>query len=267
MTLFGEKYRFLEVALLCLSVLLLVRRFEMLPGGLEAPSFQLLVLNAAACLFMPSSIRLPFYNASLTYINLRLSLLSAVLFCAVIAAVRMHAVEKAVTAALLVSFFWFSYVDERALNSVERKMSHAIATLPLGARVIATVADAALLHPVLLHLLDRPCIGRCFDFANYEPATTQFRLRAKDGNPYVMTDIDDILALENTEYTWRTAGYLVIPAAALREKQRHLRERGAAWRTAGQATVGFSPRVVDGAIASTALGRMLENVHAYTAIS
>jgi hypothetical protein len=115
----------------------------------------------------------------------------------------MHAAEKAITAALLVVFFSFTYLDERSINSVERKMAQAIATLPPGARVVATVRDAGLILPVLHHLIDRPCIGRCFDFADYEPATTQFRLRAKPGNPYVMTNIDDVFALENTEYVWR----------------------------------------------------------------
>jgi hypothetical protein len=203
LTLFGEKYRFVEAALLCLSVLLLVRRFEMLPGTLEAPAFQLLVLNASACLFLPSSIRLPFYSAGLTYINLRLSLLSAIFFCAVIASVRMLALEKVATATLLVLFFWFTYADERAISSVERKMAQAVATLPAGTRVIATVRDERLYTPALHHLIDRACIGRCFNFANYEPSTGQFRLRSKPGNPYVLDNINDILDLENTEYVWR----------------------------------------------------------------
>ena len=200
---YGIKYKLLEAALLCLWILLLVRRFETAPRMLEDLPFQLLVLNGAACLLMPGSIWLPIYTAGLTYITLRLSLLSVILFCAVIAPLRMHAVEKAITAALLVLFFSFTYVDERSINSVEYKIAQAIATLPSGARVVATVRDAGLILPALQHLVDRPCIGRCFDFADYEPATTQFRLRAKAGNPYVMTNIQDVLDLENTELVWR----------------------------------------------------------------
>ena len=82
-------------------------------------------------------------------------------------------------------------------------MEKAVRTLPAGARVVATVRDSSLFLPALQHLVDRPCIGRCFDFGDYEPATTQFRLRAQPGNPYVMTDINDVLDLENTEYVWR----------------------------------------------------------------
>ena len=200
---YGMKYVFLGASLLCLSILLLVRRFETSPRTTEDIAFQLLVLNAAACLFMPDAIWLPLYSASLTYVVVRLSLLSAVLFCAVIAPVRMHVLERAISGALLVLFFSFTYVDERALNSVEANMTQAIATLPPGARVVATVRDSRLFVPALQHMIDRVCIGRCFDFADYEPATTQFRLRARPGNPYVMNSVDDVLDLENKEYVWR----------------------------------------------------------------
>jgi hypothetical protein len=73
-------------------------------------------------------------------------------------------------------------VDERALNAVEQKIGIAIATLPPGSHVLATLKDSRLYVPALEHMVDRECIGRCFDFANYEPAATQFRLRAVPGN-------------------------------------------------------------------------------------
>jgi hypothetical protein len=200
---FGMKYVFVAATWLCLWILLLVRRFEMLPSMLEDVPFQLLVLNSAAYLCMPDAIWFPLYHVRLTYIAIRLSLLSAILFGVVIARVRMNAIDKAIGGALVVVFFSFAYVDERAINSIETKMVRAIATLPPGARVIATVRDAHLYLPALEHLVDRACIGRCFHFADYEPPTAQFRLRAKPGNPYVMTDIGDVLALENSEYVWR----------------------------------------------------------------
>lgn len=200
---YGLKYKFLEAALLCLVIFLLVRRFETPPGVLDDVPFQLLLLNAAAAICLPDAIWFPQYHVRLTYIAIRLSLLSAILVSLVIARVSMHPVEKAIGGALLVLFFSFTYVDERAINLVEQKMSQAIATLPTGARVVATVRDAGLYIPALQHLVDRACIERCFDFANYEPPTAQFRLRAKPGNQYVMTSIEDVLDLENTDYVWQ----------------------------------------------------------------
>ena len=199
---YGLKYVFVEVALLCLWVLLLARRFEITPGPLQDLSVQLLALNMAAALSMPAAIWLIHYHVRLTYIGIRLSLFSAILLCAVIARLRLRPAEKAVTAALVALFFSFTYVDERALNSVEAKIDRAVAALPPGARVVATLGDAHLFVPALLHLLDRACIGRCFDFADYEPSTMQFRLRASAGSPYVMTSVDDVLTFESSRYVW-----------------------------------------------------------------
>jgi hypothetical protein len=200
---YGLKYRFLEAALLCLFILLLVRRFETAAGVAEDLAFQLLLLNAAAVLCLPDAIWFPQYHVRFTYIAIRLSLLSTILLSLVIARVSLHPVEKAISGFLLVLFFAFTFVDERAINLVEQKMSQAIQTLPAGVRVIATVHDAGLYVPALQHLIDRVCIGRCWDFSNYEPPTAQFRLRARPGNPYVMTSVEDVLDLENTEYVWR----------------------------------------------------------------
>jgi hypothetical protein len=200
---FGMKYQLLAAALFCLWIFVLVRRFEMQPATLSDIAVQLWVLSAAACLLLPDAISLPLYRAGLTYISIRLSLLTAIFFCVAIARVPMNSLQKAASAAILAIFFWFSYVDERALNSIEAQMARAIAGLPPAAHVVATVRDSRLYVPALVHLVDRPCIGRCFDFGDYEPATTQFRLRALPGNPYVLTDPADVVALEYSEYVWR----------------------------------------------------------------
>ncbi|HEV8039467.1 MAG TPA: hypothetical protein VGP62_11435 [Bryobacteraceae bacterium] len=200
---YSLKFKFVEAALLCFWILLLVRRLEMAPAVLENVTFQLLLLNAAAGLCMPDAIWFPHSHLRLTYIAIRLSLLSAILFCAVVAPLRMLGLEKAIAVALVILFFSFTYVDERAINAVEARMDESIKTLPPGARVVTTVRDSGLFLPALQHLVDRPCIGHCFDFGDYEPATTEFRLRARPGNAYVMTDIEDILDLENSGYVWR----------------------------------------------------------------
>ena len=217
---YSLKFKFVEAALLCFWILLLVRRFEMAPAMLENVPFQLLLLNAAAGLCLPDAIGFPHSHLRLTYIAIRLSLLSAILFCAVVAPLRMHGLEKGIAVAVVILFFSFAYVDERAINALEAKMDGAIKTLPPGARVVATVRDSGLFLPALQHLVDRPCIGRCFDFGDYEPATTQFRLRATPGNPYVMSDINDILDLENTENVWRRKDielYHLLPCPARRD--------------------------------------------------
>jgi hypothetical protein len=45
------------------------------------------------------------------------------------------------------------------------------------------------------HLLERACVGHCFDFANYEPATGQFRIHAESGNAVVMPDFVSVASI------------------------------------------------------------------------
>jgi hypothetical protein len=40
----------------------------------------------------------------------------------------------------------------------------------------------------LTHATDRVCLGRCYRYANYEPFTAQFRIRAIAENPIVMSN-------------------------------------------------------------------------------
>lgn len=200
---FGAKYAFVAGALLCLWTVLLIRRMERRTAALLQIPFLLWILSAATTLVMPDAIRLSWYSGSLTYLAPRLSLFSAILLCAVLGRMRMNTFERVASGLLCAVFFSFSYVDERAITSVEQKMAQAVATLPQGSRVVSMLADSSLRLPALDHLLDRVCIGRCFDFGDYEPATAQFRLRATPENSYVMANYDDVMALEHSEYVWR----------------------------------------------------------------
>jgi hypothetical protein len=54
--------------------------------------------------------------------------------------------------------------------------------------VVASLQDSAGLNG-LVHVLDWACIGRCFDYANYEPGTGQFRIRVLGRNQVVAPTI------------------------------------------------------------------------------
>jgi hypothetical protein len=106
-------------------------------------------------------------------------------------------------------FFSFSYADEGALNVVEQKVARTVAALPPGSRVISMLADSRLYVPALQHVVDRACIGRCFDFADYEPSTGQFRLRAQPGNSFVISDYAEIGRIEHEQLVFKGAGVAV----------------------------------------------------------
>jgi hypothetical protein len=50
-------------------------------------------------------------------------------------------------------------------------------------------------------MVDRACIGRCFSYANYEPASGQFRIRVRQGSPIVSASDDDNEDMQSGEYT------------------------------------------------------------------
>ncbi len=217
---FGVKYYIVAASLLCWFILLLVRRFELAARPpLHDIVLHVWLLMAVASVSLPDSIWLPPFTGR-TYITLRLSLLSAIFLCASVARVPLKSFERIGQFVLLAVFFSFSYADDRALNLVEQKVARAVATLPPGSRVISTLKDSRLYIQPLQHVVDRPCIGRCFDFADYEPSTAKFRLRAQPGNSFVISDYADIDKLERGQFVFKRADvalFRLFPCDAGRE--------------------------------------------------
>jgi hypothetical protein len=53
---------------------------------------------------------------------------------------------------------------------------------------------------MLAHMVDRACIGHCFSYANYEPCTLDFRLKATERNYAVTANCDDSFAMQTGTY-------------------------------------------------------------------
>ena len=52
----------------------------------------------------------------------------------------------------------------------------------------------------MAHTIDRVCVDRCFNYANYEASTREFRVRARPGNPYVMADAESAWSVVSGKY-------------------------------------------------------------------
>jgi hypothetical protein len=102
--------------------------------------------------------------------------------------------------AIAVLFFAFLFHDERALNSFEDRMQDTVASLPPGQRVISAIQDPNLRINALAHVIDRVCVGRCYSYANYEPSTAQFRIRAEAENPFVASSYEDSWLMQMGAY-------------------------------------------------------------------
>ena len=196
---FGPKYYAVAVALMVIWSYLFLRQMDR-KGALRTVlgiPFQLFIFIGATVWLLPGAVMLPGFNHALDYINDRMSLAAGITFLALIAGVRPERWERRALAATLGLYFTFLYVDQRAQNHIEDLMEQSVAQLPPASRVISGLCDnTSRIHPVA-HNLDRVCIGKCWSYGNYEPASGAFRVRAAENNSVVVADS---IAAEDIEH-------------------------------------------------------------------
>ncbi|HEY6936532.1 MAG TPA: hypothetical protein VI424_05240 [Terriglobales bacterium] len=201
---YGRKYVVITIGLL-LVWLVWLRRLLKEGGwrGLHIPG-QLLLLTGAGVVLIPSRIDFPQYAHGLVYIADRMSLASGVLLCGVLAQVRARRAEMFAMAALTAVFFGFLYADGARANRQENQIQEVVEqNIPRYARVVFLSSQWNLRVDPLTHVADRVCIGRCYSYANYEPSTRQFRIRAAQNNGIVVTSYKDSYQLASGDYVVR----------------------------------------------------------------
>src|SRR5262249_11621289 len=90
--------------------------------------------------------------------------------------------------------------DEWRLNQFKDQTDAGVARIPPMQRVILGIEQADLRVNALAHMIDRACIGRCYSYANYEPSTAQFRIRATAPNPIVAFEYGDSFNMQMGRY-------------------------------------------------------------------
>lgn len=202
---YGRKYVIVTAGLLLLWLVWLRRLIKESGGraGLRIP-VQLLLLTAAGVVLIPSRIDFPQYGHALVYIADRMSLVAGVLLCVVLAQVHVRRPEMITLAAVAAVFFGFLYADDAWTNRQESQIQVVVQQkIPQGARVVFLSSETNLRVNPLTHVMDRICVGRCFSYANYEPSTRQFRIRAAEGNGIVVTSYKDSYQLASGDYVVR----------------------------------------------------------------
>jgi hypothetical protein len=199
---FDDKYLVPFLGLLLVSVLLLVRllRASGVRNVVTGLPFQIGVLSAAGVFIVPTRLQIPGYNHALVYIAERMSLAVGICLCALLAAAPMRVYHRYAMAVVALVFFGFLYRDEGALNAFEDRMTRLVSQLPPGQRVVSAINDPTLRISALTHMIDRACLGRCYSYANYEPSTAQFRIRAVAENPIVVSTYADSSNLQEGSY-------------------------------------------------------------------
>jgi hypothetical protein len=157
------------------------------------------LLTALGVFALPTAIAIPGYKHLLAYIAERMSLALGVCYCAALANVKASAFARYFAAALMILFFGFLYRDDAILNRYEDRMTAAVASLK-AQRVVTAIDDSSLHIDPFTHMIDRACLGVCYSYANYEPSTAQFRVRALARNPSVAFTYDDSWRLQTGRY-------------------------------------------------------------------
>ncbi len=208
LVLYSHRYRVLAMVVL-LSIILIVlpeairkRRSSEFWGSVRTP-LELWVIAVFATAMLWSGLTIPRYGASFGYLAPRFSSITAVLGLCILGCIeprRWHAIALAICAAI---FFVWMYQDTSRVARMEEQAERLINGLPQGTRVIQTIFMPPGSRIGAAHILDRACIGRCFAYANYEPASRQFRIRAQPGNPIVTVSSAGSAAMQAGDYLVR----------------------------------------------------------------
>jgi hypothetical protein len=194
---YGTKYLIIVAASLLLWSMLFLERVDQKSMSSD-PIVHLWVLNIASFVLIPFGIQFPNYTFGLLFISERISFFVAILFCAVIGGCRYGRGMTRLSAVVAAAFFTFAYVDEKAMNLVQGQVAGLLAGLPPGQRVVVALqdTDSSRLNG-LVHIGSGACIGYCFDYSNYEPATGQFRIRVAGPNPFVASTMTLVSEMES----------------------------------------------------------------------
>jgi hypothetical protein len=153
--------------------------------------FQVCALTAAGIALIPDWINLPWYQHPLVFLSERTALPLAICLCALAAAAPARRWYAYAAGAVALLFFTTLFLDERVLNGFEDAEEALVAGLPPFQRVIGNVAIPDDRMSALGHIVDRVCVGRCYSWANYEPATAQFRIRVAGPQNIVASHDED----------------------------------------------------------------------------
>lgn len=205
--LFGHRYAVLSYAALAWGILCFgadaVSRLRGREGGRlnYLLPVELYLVAFCATALLPENLRTTLYAGWIGLLVSRLTTISAVLGLAVLACVRPRRWMFAGFLAVAAVFFGFLFHDTGTLNRIETNASRLISTLPPGAHVVPYLnAPGDWRVEFIYHVVERACIGRCFSYSNYEPASGQFRLRVRPGSPIVTASSDDAESMASGDY-------------------------------------------------------------------
>ncbi len=206
LTLYGQRYAVLGWVALGFGVLCVVvdvisrRRESSFWQSLRLPS-ELYFIAIVAVALLPENLRPSISGGWIGLLASRLTAITAIFGLCLMGCLKPRKWHLAGFGACAIFFFTFLYTDTLDLNRMESSAEQIVSQLPFGTRVIATIwAPPDSRVSFIGHIVDRACIGHCFSYANYEPSSGQFRIRAHPGSPVVSASDDDTEDMQAGEY-------------------------------------------------------------------
>jgi hypothetical protein len=207
--LFGKRYKTLAylTALFCSFCFLHgVRRKETFGKVLSSSrsSLEMWTLFLFTAAAIPEVWWFPQYEMPFSFVISRTTTVTAVLGLSVLGSVTPRQWHLAGLTILAILFFAWTYGDTKALNIMEWQEESMIKALPYGRRVIETIDLPKSSHIASgQHILERACIGKCFEYSNYEPSSKAFRIRVTQGSPIVTDSAEDSMRMQGGSYIVR----------------------------------------------------------------
>jgi len=206
LALYGQRYVWLAVAAFLFGVVRVAaevsgRQREGLSVKRFAMPLELYVITFCATALLPENMRPPIYGGWIGVLGSRLTSVSAILGLSILGLLRPRIWQLLGFAACAIVFFTFLYQDTGWMNRLEANAEELVSNLAPGTRLIAA-ADAPPGSRIMFvyHAIERACIGHCFSFGNYEPASREFRVRVREGSPVVTASTDDAEDMASGDY-------------------------------------------------------------------
>jgi hypothetical protein len=183
LALYGQRYFYLAGAAFFFGVVCAAT--DLFSRGRESSSwkpfelpFELYAVTFCATALLPENLRLSVNAGWIGVLGSRLTTISAILGLCILATLKQRKWHLAGFGVCAIAFFGFLYQDTGWLNRLEANAEKLVENLPSGTRVIVTArAPADSRIAFVGHAIERACIGHCFSYANYEPASREFRIR------------------------------------------------------------------------------------------
>ena len=202
LVIYDNRFLLLAYAWIVAAVLAVALKWPLRREVMTAPLLHLWLLHVLAFAIVPDAVQFSAYSVPLGFLPMRIGW-----FASIIALIGLYHVlgrgTVVVFALLTVAFVSLTYTVDSASEAVVNHMEGSVKSLPAESSVVAAFRPMSTRFQTFTHALERACIGHCFSFGNYEPASRAFRVRAHEGSPVATSNSADVSSMEIGEFVRR----------------------------------------------------------------